>query len=453
MGALSNYSSISITRDTLASSRRGFGKPLLLSSTPDLVAAFGTDRVRTYASYAEVVATFTSTTGPEAVFAAQAFGQEPHVEEIAIGRAALQPTQVYTLTPNVLNSHAYTLRLGGDGVTTTPVTTTSDASATATEICDALRTLINAIVGKNFTATGTATIVITANAAGEWFWVEQPDIADITDWTLAQTHVDPGVATDLAAIAIADPDWYALYTIYNSNAYALAAAAWVQANERVYFFETNETTSITTAVGNSETLDDFATLGYTRLYGVWHGFPVEMEAAAETATLSYAPGAATFANKPVGTVWAGVTPNDLTSTQRGRLTDRNANSYEPVGDTGLATTFNGTVASGEYLDVIRDLDFVKDDISKAVYDVLKANPKVPYTNAGIALIQATILARLTAHVAMGIFAADPAPAVTVPLVADVSAADKAARRLTNVRFSATLAGAVHSVVVTGTVSI
>lgn len=448
MGALSNYSSISITRDTLASARRGFGKMLLLSSTPDLVAAFGTTRSREYSSYAEVVATFTSLTGPEALFAQQAFAQEPHVSSIVIGRAALQPTQVYTLTPVVQNSHLYTLRLGGDGVTTTTVTFTSDASATATEICDALRTAINAIVGKNFTATGTTTIVITANAAGEWFWVESTDRG--ADFTSTQTHADPGVATDLASIALATPDFYAVYTIYNSNAYALAAAAWVQSNERVYLLETNETTSVSTAVGNSETLDDMHTLGYTRTHGVWHGYPGELALAAEGGKcFSFDPGKVTFALKTL----TGVTPNQLTSTNRTNLTNRKANSYEPVGDTGIAVTFDGTVASGEYLDVIRDLDFVKDDISKAVFDVLVGNPKLPYTNAGIAVIQGTILARLNAHVVMGIFSGDPAPAVTVPLVANVSAADKAARRLTNVRFTATLAGAIHSVVVTGTVSL
>lgn len=448
MGALSNYSSIAITRDTLASARRGFGKMLLLSSTPRIVTQFGSTRTREYSSYAEVIVDFPSTTGPEALFAAAAFAQEPHVASVVIGRAALQPTKVVTITPVVQNSHLYTLRLGGDGATTTTCTFTSDASATATEICDALRTLINAIVGKNFLATGTTTIIVTADAVGKWFWVEQTDLG--ADFTITETHADPGVATDLAAIALANPDWYALYTIYNSNAYALAAAAWVQSNERVYLLETNETTSASTAVGNSETLDDIHTLGYTRTHGVWHGYPGELALAAEGGLgLSYAPGSVTFALKRL----TGVTPNQLTSTHRTNITARKANSYEPVGDTGIAVTFDGTVASGEYLDVIRDLDFVKDDISKAVFDVLVGNPKLPYTNAGIAVIQGVILARLNAHVGMGIFSNDPAPAVTVPLVADVSAADKAARRLTNVRFTATLAGAVHSVQVTGTVSL
>ena len=53
---------------------------------------------------------------------------------------------------------------------------------------------------------------------------------------------------------------------------------------------------------------------------------------------------------------------------------------------------------------------------------------------------------------MGILAADPAFTVTAPAVADVSAGDKTARTLPDVDFDATLAGAIHKVEISGTVS-
>lgn len=445
MGSLGNYALVAITRDTLSASRRGFGTPLLLS----YYAAWA-ERVREYTSYAEVIVDFPVTTGPEAIFAAQAFAQDPHVETLKIGRGALKPTQVYTLVPVVQNTHAYRLRVGGKGVTTTEISVTSDGTATATEICDLLRTAVNAVVGKNFTATGTTTLIITGDAAGDWFWVEQLDLAD---FTLAQTHADPGVATDLAAIAVADPDFYDLYTTHNSNAFALAAAGWVESNERVYTLESNETTSVTTTVGNSETLDDVATLARTRTYGIWHQYPVEMEGAAETSTFSYDPGSETFALKPVGGAgWSGVTPDNLTSTQRANLVARKANGFEPVGDSGFAVTYNGTVASGEYLDVIRALDFIKDDISKGLLELLVAQPKLSFDDAGIAQVKALIQSRLDKYVRMLILV-EGTTGVTVPRAADVSPSDKALRRLTGVRFSGDLAGAIHFVGVNGTVSL
>ena len=53
----------------------------------------------------------------------------------------------------------------------------------------------------------------------------------------------------------------------------------------------------------------------------------------------------------------------------------------------------------------------------------------------------------------GGLAADPAPVVTAPKVADVAAADKVARRLPDIDFTATLAGAVHEVVISGVISV
>jgi hypothetical protein len=79
--------------------------------------------------------------------------------------------------------------------------------------------------------------------------------------------------------------------------------------------------------------------------------------------------------------------------------------------------------------------------------------KVPYTDAGVALIQAQVIASLQSAVAKGILTSDPAPVVTVPKVANVSPSDKAARILPDVKFSATLAGAIHKVNITGVVSV
>ena len=62
-------------------------------------------------------------------------------------------------------------------------------------------------------------------------------------------------------------------------------------------------------------------------------------------------------------------------------------------------------------------------------------------------------ASLRAAVNQGILAADPAPTVTVPKVADVSAADKTARLLPDMKFTGTLAGAIHKVTITGVVSV
>ena len=61
--------------------------------------------------------------------------------------------------------------------------------------------------------------------------------------------------------------------------------------------------------------------------------------------------------------------------------------------------------------------------------------------------------RLQTSVDQGFLAGSPKPKVFPPLVADVSAVDRAARYLPDVPFEATLAGAIHTVVIRGYVSV
>ena len=78
------------------------------------------------------------------------------------------------------------------------------------------------------------------------------------------------MATDLSAIVDETDAWYALDTNFNSNAYVLAAAAWVDARKKIYAFDVSENLAITVAVGGgTDTLDDMKTLARGRVAGVW----------------------------------------------------------------------------------------------------------------------------------------------------------------------------------------
>jgi hypothetical protein len=439
---LSNYVDMQISRNTVGVKRAGFGKMLILS----YVAAW-TERYREYADLAEVAVDFPSTTGPEYLAAQAAFSQDPQPELVAIGRGALKPTMVHTLVPAVANSTTYALRIGGDGVTTKEVSVTSDASATATEICDALRTAINAVVGKNFTATGTTTVIITGDASGEWFWVE---VANPTLWTSsALTHADPGVATDLAAILVENTSWYGLYTTANSQAYVDAAADWVESNARVYLADTNANLSVTAAVGGGgyDVLDHIHTSDYNRTSGWYHPDPSQMIGAALMGRcLPLDPGSYTFALKSL----ALVDTVDMTSTQRANIVAKDGNSYEEVA--GLGTTFDGKTGDGEYLDTRIGLDWLEDDMAKEVFGIKLANNKVPYTNKGIAMIEGGMRASLTRATKRGILDEEVGFTITTPKVADVSDANITARLLPDMKFSGRIAGAVHKSQLRGSVT-
>lgn len=444
MAALSNHVSLTITQDSVGVARAGFGVPMLLSAT----AAWSTDLIRFYNSLAEVAEDFPSTTGPEYLAATALFSQDPRPEMIAIGRTATarRPTLKCTITPTVVHSASYALNVKGDGVTATECTYPADSATTATEICDGIRADLDAVVGKNYTTSGTTTVVVTGDAAGEWFSLE---VVDPSLLSIVWDHADPGVATDLAAIALVDSSWYTLITMYNSDAYVKAAAAWIETQKKIYVFDTNETPAINIASdGTQGTLDDLKALGYGRTAGFWHHEPAQFGAAGWCgAVLPLEPGEETWKFKSL----AGIEASSLTATQRTNLVNRNANGLETVA--GVKVTFNGTTTDGEFLDVQRGLDWLEDDMTAAVFGALAGASKIPYTDAGVAVIESEMRGSLRRAVDKGILTSNPAPTVTVPKVADIASADRTARNLPDMKFAATLAGAIHKVTISGVVSV
>jgi hypothetical protein len=421
--------------------RAGFGVPLILSHKAGTGA-----RVASYSTLLEVSTAGYAVTGPEYLAAQALFGQNPRPATIKIGRGNLQPTQVYRITPTAVNSTVYTVACAGEGVTSGNATFTSDASATVAEITAALETALNAIVGANFTAVDDTThLTVTGDAAADWFSLEA---LDPTILQMEQLHVDPGVATDLAAISVEDDEWYCLLTNYNSNAYVLAAVAYIEATKKIYLFDVNESEAITTTVGNSDTLDDIATANRTRTGGTYHPSPVAMNSAGWAGVcLPQEPGSISWNLKAP----SGPPAVSLTTTQRANLVARNANFFQTTA--GSDRMSSGTTGDGNFLDVRRSLDWLDDDLSKTVFENLAAGGKVPFTDAGVRVITSAIKASLQRAVDRGILAEDPAFLVTAPKVADVSVANKANRILPDVSFSGTLAGAIHTVTITGVVSV
>ena len=439
--ALSDHVSISISTGSVSPTRVGFGIPMVISHS-----ATWAERVRTYSNLAAVVVDFAVTTSPEYLAAQALFAQSPRPKNIKIGRASLQPTQVYKITPLAVNSHTYIVNVKGEGVTPLAATFTSDASATVAEIVAGLETAINAAVGKNFTAVDTASthLLITGTAAGDWFSLE---VNDQVNLVIEQTHVDPGIATDLAAITVEDDNWYFLLTNFNSNAMVTAAAAYIETKVKVYAVDVNETDALNTVVTSVDTLDDLKTTARVRTYGSYHHNPYAMFSAAWVGKgAPQDPGSITWKYKTL----SGPGASTLTSTQRNNLIARSANFYQAV--SGVNITQEGTMASGRFIDITRGSDWIEDDMGAGVFTALALAKKVPFTDPGIAVIESEVRATLNRAIDRQILAADPEPTVTVPLAADVSAADKTARSLTGVEFDGTFAGAIHTTTISGNIT-
>ena len=119
---------------------------------------------------------------------------------------------------------------------------------------------------------------------------------------------------------------------------------------------------------------------------------------------------------------------------------------------------NGVVGSGEWIDIIRFRDWLVNQITVRFVNFFATNTKVAFMDAGITGVQNVLESILQQGQAMGGIAPSsfdddgvetPGYTISVPLARNVSASDKRQRRLTNVTFTATLAGAIHFVRITG----
>lgn len=168
--------------------------------------------------------------------------------------------------------------------------------------------------------------------------------------------------------------------------------------------------------------------------------------------LSYDAGSETWVNKSL----ASVSTSNFTDTEIDTIDKDPASYYIQVGDTGLVQ--GGKVRAGEWIDVIRFRDWLKNDMQLRILNLLVKRPKVPYTDKGIGLVRNQMIASLKEGTRRGGIAEDqynsddeliPGFTTSVPLAADLSDTQRKSHILEDCTFSAILAGAIHVVNVTG----
>lgn len=171
--------------------------------------------------------------------------------------------------------------------------------------------------------------------------------------------------------------------------------------------------------------------------------------------LNYESGSETSAFKQLASVY----PSELSSTEMKALADKSLNYFITVGNKNLS--MNGKVIGNEWADVIRFRDWLKNDMQLRVVNLFVTRSKVPYTDAGIGLVQNQMIASLKSGQDVGGIAETefdedgneiPGYVTSVPLASSLSASEKASRKLTKCRFKARLAGAIHFAEIKGSLT-
>lgn len=432
--SLDSIVSISIDAQTTSPTQKGFGVPLVVGYHTNFA-----ERTRSYTSLAALLADGFTTSSAIYKAVAAILSQNPRVESVLVGRLTTPSTMTMNLTPAVANNALYRVTINGQ-----VFDYTSDGTATATEIVNGLVALINAAGPLPVTASNVADVLrLVADTPGQVFSLE----IDYARWTTIHnaTTDGSGIAAQLAAISLENDAWYALVMDSHGEAEILAAAAYIETVEKIFIAVSGDSdvlTALTTDVASD--LESFA---YARTALMFHRKPHQYANAAWVGTLlPTTPGEATWKFKTL----AGVQNDTFTETQLNNLTNKNANLYQEVA--GINITQEGVTSSGEFIDVTTFVDWLKARMQERIFAILANLPKVPFTDAGIALIEGAIRAQLDQGVEVGGLNPDGIQ-VIVPKASDVPQNDRAARRLTGISFQGVLAGAVHSVVINGTVTV
>lgn len=430
MSALSDIVALLITAESSRATAAGFGVPMIISHT-----AAWSERVRTYAELTEVAVDFATTT-PEYKAASKIFGQTPRPPTLKIGRAALVPTQRFALTPIAVHSHLYTMTVNG-----TAVQYQADSATTVAEIIAGLKAAIDALTLAMTTSDQTTYLRAVANVAGVFFALGTTD----PNLRIVQDHADPGIATDLAAIALEDNTWYGLITLYNSQALVTAAAAYVEANKKLYAAQSEDGAIPNSAIsGTDDIAEALKALGYAKTLVCFSKTTDDfLDAGIMGRCFPITPGEETWKFKTV----AGVTVGSYTTTQRTNMRAKRCNFYEVTA--GVSMFEEGYTSSGAYIDFVRYLDYLEAQISTAVFNNVSTPNKLPMNDRGIAVVEASLRGQLAADETRE--ALLPGWTVTVPKASTISASNRTNRILPDVRFTAVYAGAIHKVLINGVV--
>lgn len=319
---------------------------------------------------------------------------------------------------------------------------------------------LNKITELGFLATGDGADPV--GVAARVAYSQSPRPHEVYVAVVGKTVGEGGEVTAMKAVdvlneALATNGWYCICPVGLEDSEVAEIIQWTETQNKIcgYIDDDPEAPIVTTGL-------------YLRSYGVypkvtedqlWNDVPAEnkygMAVAMAAKAMHYHAGEETWALKAL----AAVTPSKLSSNFINKLTKANLSYVLTVASKNV--TMGGKTNYGEWIDVIRFRDWLQNDMQVRVVNLLIVNPKIPYTDNGIGLVENQMLASLKDGQKFGGIApteydadgnANQGYVTSVPLASELTSSQKASRVLENCKFSARLAGAIHLVEISGSLT-
>ena len=277
--------------------------------------------------------------------------------------------------------------------------------------------------------------------------------------------------TALAAIRLADDEWTLIAEDERTVAQVEKVAAAVSGLDKVHFYASADPNIIgeTVLADTTSLAAIFRGLAYANTAGIYKGdAATNFSDAALLAWLSAnnAPGSYTACFKTL----LGEAPDSLTTQQMlnsigspvDSLTGKNINAYQLIA--GLPMLRYGVCADGGFIDEVIFKIWLKMQLQSAIATLFVQTPKVPGDINGAVMIQncmIPVFKQAQVNNAIGANGTDNDPTsatykqqnsgyyIILPDMSLRSAADKAVRNLSGIKFGAWYTGAIHTTLITG----
>lgn len=378
--------------------------------------------------------------------AVDAFSQTPKPKEVKIGR--LQCDGVKLTLDSVEKDGLYMLTVKHVSKSGALESVSASYTAKADDgVVEVLQGLADSVIG------------YTASVVDNELYIKGDDIvvepvAPLKVSGFVKKNIS--IAENMAAILSADSDFYGIILADRERENILAMADWAEAETKLFV-----TCSGEDGMDNGEVTADIGSELEANNYfrtAIWYHTEYDSDypdSGAMARCFAIEPGGETWANKRL----SGISVDNLTETQYKALTKKNINTFEKFRN--IAITQNGVVSAGEWIDVIRFRDWLVEQIRVEEFNMLINRDKLPYTDAGIAIVENVLNKVLKKGQDRGGIAPTEYDEdgnkilgykITVPKASSISANKKASRVLSDVTFTARLAGAIHAMEIKGSLT-
>jgi hypothetical protein len=455
---LDNIVQVTIERNTRVPSMKSFSELLVAAefSPVGITPVFDPDhRVRVFGSLDEIAAAGFPIDGFIYRAASKQYAQSNHIGNMYVGWKIPGGVKITTGILSAALESGQTITWTVNGTSMPQISFDTEGSSEkcidrmVADLKDDFSHLFTAkkVNAKTISLYGaTATVNVTINGGTPTTMpFTGTDVPADANWTSALTKMKEQ-----------NNDWYAVISSARMMENQQEVAEWIQSNEKLGGLTSGDDT-----IPNEETGDLAAWAKLNNLDRVFIPYHPDaklvdpevdalspsdpiFEAAYFGKMLTKQPGSATWKFKELQSI----PTYELAQGQVKNVEDKNATWYMTTA--GVPMTSNGQVASGEYIDVIHGLDWLKARIQNLVFTALVGIDKVPYTDEGIQMVVSPLKAALEEAKKNKILASYE---ITFPAVADVPITDKGERFLPDVDFGGVLAGAIHATRIKGVVTL